>query len=301
MATSCLDVWRFGGAAGGGEPPLCRVELRPEADTVRSLKDSIAAQVGIPCHRQRLVPVGSTAVIDGKGLLQESCDLEAGVQLVVIDVEELRDERVRLPFDDPHRPGLDTVSGWSGDFLHEEQMRGVTVQGRAGIDFNGHCTLRLPRPVELPDSWTVSFWTLAPIAGNGTWRNLLDGVRPDSCIAICFQKGRLGDYAAQRWLDNFHVSTLAEGWHHFAAVGAEGSTTYYLDGELLGCLEVQTRGTVGAVGNRADGAVPEAFGVISDLRIFGTAASHLQVQELAAQPPKQRDARRDLLELTLML
>eukprot|EP00415_Alexandrium_ostenfeldii_P004613 UN4613 len=129
----------------------------------------------------------------------------------------------------------------------------------------------------------------------------MDGLNPDTCIAVCFQNGRLGDYAAQRWLDNFHVSAMSEGWHHFAAVGADGSTSYYMDGEFLGCLAVQARGTVGAVGNRADGEVPEAFGVLSDLRIFGVAACQEQVQELASQQPRQRDVRRDLLELTLMM
>jgi len=297
----CVDVWRFGSSAGGDEAPLCRLEVKPEVDTAKSLKASITAALGVPHHRQRLVPVGSVVVIDGPGPLQESCDVAAGVQLVVVDVQELPDERLRLPFNNPRCLGVETVSGQTGEFYHEAQMRAVAVQGRRGIEFSGRCTLRLPTPVELGAQWTVSFWTLAPFNGDRTWRNLVDGDQPDTCIPVCFQQGSLGDYTAQRWLDGFHVSALSEGWHHFAAVGADGSTSYFLDGEFLGQLAVQTRGLVGAVGNRGDGEVPEAFGVVSDLRIFGAAATVEQVQELASQQPSKGDARRDLLELTLML
>jgi len=297
----CLDVWRFGGGSGGTDAPLCRLDVTPEVDTAKSLKASIAGVLGVPSHRQRLVPVGSITVLDGPEPLKECCDVAAGVQLVVIDVEELPNEHLRLPFDDARRLGAEVVSGQLGEFLHAEQMRAVAVQGRRGIEFSGRCTLRLPVQVELGAQWTISFWTLAPVDSSQTWRNLLDGAVPDSCIAVCLQEGRIGDYAAQRWLEGFHVSTLPEGWHHFAAVGAEGSTTYYLDGSVLGQLAVQTRGTVGAVGNRGDGRVPEAFGVVSDLRIFGAAARLEQVQELAVQQPGTRDARRDLLELTLMM
>jgi len=295
-----VDVWRFGGGAGGGEAPFCQVEVQPGVDTPKSLKAKIAAEVGVPCHRQRLVPVGSTAVIDGPGPLQESFDVAAGVQLVVIDVE-LPKERLRLAFDNLQYPGAEAVSGQCGEFLHDREMRAVVVQGRRGVEFGGHCVLRLPAPVELGAEWTISFWTLAPADSDQTWRNLLDGTVPDTCIAVCFQQGRLGDYHGQQWLQGFSAETLSAGWHHFAAVGANGCTDYYLDGELLGRLSVQARGTVGAVGNRADGAVAEAFGVLSDLRIFGTAACLEQVQELAAQEPAKLDARRDLLELTMML
>merc|ERR1712187_480986 len=116
---------------------------------------------------------------------------------------------------------------------------------------------------------------------DGAWRNLLDGLEGDDRIVVTIRDGQhVGDYNLNEYAD-FNFKALAVGWHHLAAVGAIGKTWYYVDAVPIGHIDGQTRGPLGAVGNRGDGHMREAFGVMADLRIFGTAAGQDQVAELA--------------------
>merc|ERR1711870_134365 len=103
-------------------------------------------------------------------------------------------------------------------------------------------------------------------------RNLVDGVRGDDRIAVTFRNGILGDYTADRWT-TYNLNVLAPGWHHLAAVGEAGQTHFYVDAEPVGSIAAQTTGPIGAVGNRGDSQCQEAFGIMSDLRIFGHPAT----------------------------
>eukprot|EP00930_Biecheleria_cincta_P064897 TRINITY_DN5058_c0_g1_i1.p1 TRINITY_DN5058_c0_g1~~TRINITY_DN5058_c0_g1_i1.p1 ORF type:complete len:413 (+),score=64.82 TRINITY_DN5058_c0_g1_i1:55-1239(+) len=82
----------------------------------------------------------------------------------------------------------------------------------------------------------------------------------------------------------FKLGDLADGWHHMAAVGAEGRVSYYVDGLWVGSTPCPVMsGDVCYVGNSAMGRNSESFGVMSDFRIFASAASAQQVMALASE------------------
>merc|ERR1712151_393050 len=92
------------------------------------------------------------------------------------------------------------------------------------------------------------------------------------------QRGR-----RRRRPERFSFARLADGWHHLVAVGAKDKVSYFVDGELVGSLPAPRKlmyGEICYIGNTAKGVNDEAFGVMSDLRIFGMAASPEQVKDL---------------------
>merc|ERR1719387_977290 len=123
----------------------------------------------------------------------------------------------------------------------------------------------------MPENWPHQYW-----------RDLLDG--PDEWrLPVALRQNFIGNAGVAQGdnMTDFRLDSLAEGWHHVAAVGVGGSTEYFVDGETVGRLLQQYKGLIGACGNRFDAAVQEAFGVVSDLHIFATAANPDQIRELA--------------------
>merc|ERR1712154_214261 len=113
---------------------------------------------------------------------------------------------------------------------------------------------------------------------NQPYRNLLDDTG-DNGIVIAIVGRQIGDYNLHSFV-RYDPGTLPAGWHHIAAVGQAGSVSYYVDGEPVGQPPGQSTGRISTVGNRGDGHCAEAWGVMSDLRIFGAAASVDQIKAL---------------------
>eukprot|EP00746_Dinoflagellata_sp_MGD_P052765 gnl/MRDRNA2_/MRDRNA2_233037_c0_seq1.p1 gnl/MRDRNA2_/MRDRNA2_233037_c0~~gnl/MRDRNA2_/MRDRNA2_233037_c0_seq1.p1 ORF type:complete len:328 (+),score=50.29 gnl/MRDRNA2_/MRDRNA2_233037_c0_seq1:78-986(+) len=263
---------------------VCPVEVFPASDTVLVVKQKIAAQYGLHACNLKLCINGGVAVMNNKDLLM-TYDLAAGITLIVFD-DIIPNQLLRLSFSDPHDLGYDTVSDSSGTFVHPRHKQALEVHGRQGIDFRGKCVLRLTQPFELKHEWTISFWMLLPLSAGGGmyYRELMDGI--DTWHEpVLIANHRIGGYDDINGYaeTNFDVTTLADGWHHVVAVGreAEGTTNYFVDGKLVGSTHVHYKGPVGCVGNRHDAAVNDAFGVVSDLRVFGVAATEEQIERLA--------------------
>lgn len=204
-------------------------------------------------------------------------NLVAGVTIAVVDLT-IENEMLRLTFDDPQRLEFESVSETSGTWLNSDQKGSVQEAGRRGINFQGHCVLKLAEPIFLGSAWTISIWTLAPIDTTQAYRNLLDDTG-DNRILLAIVNKQIGDVNLGAYVQ-YDASTLAAGWHHIAAVGAANSVSYYVDGEVIGHRNGQTQGRISSVGNRGDGHCAEAWGVMSDLRIFGAAASDDQIRFL---------------------
>lgn len=288
------------------------VTVNPESDSVQELKLKVAEKCGIKPFMLKLFPHGSEAsqaevfnkyeaakstLSEAQKVYDEAAkewsklqdmqmlsanmlstyDLTKGITMVVSD-QNINDEMLRFFFDNPDDLGFESVSGKSGTWLFPEQKHPVDYQGRRGIDFQGHCVLRMPEPVVLEDSWTISVWTWAPITRQG-YRNLVDDTG-DNRIVMSIVGGRIGDYNLNRYV-NYDPCTLPEGWHHIAAVGRGASVDYYVDGEPVGQHAQCSKGRLSTVGNRGDGQCPEAWGVMSDLRIFAREASADQIRALA--------------------
>jgi len=302
--TVCAEVTSMAGES-------YTVEVMPGTESVLDLKKKLADRYGQNAYALELYPEGaaevslraqeayqkveaaySRALMERNRALEDLKKVEAhrmqnAVLLynynvyapltMVVSSREIQDELLRLTFDNPDDLGFDCVSSMSGRFTLPSEKVPVAVDGRAGCDIRGHCVLWLGTPISLGDEWTISVWTLAPITPKG-YRNLLDDTG-DNNIVVCITQGRIGDYNNNSYI-NFDPATLEAGWHHIAAVGCNGSVTYYIDGDCTGHHETQAHGRISTIGNRGDGHCSESWGVMSDLRIFGSAAKEEQIQFL---------------------
>eukprot|EP00928_Gymnodinium_smaydae_P069831 TRINITY_DN5360_c0_g1_i1.p1 TRINITY_DN5360_c0_g1~~TRINITY_DN5360_c0_g1_i1.p1 ORF type:complete len:561 (+),score=48.95 TRINITY_DN5360_c0_g1_i1:67-1683(+) len=291
------------------------VEVRPAVQTVASVLKQVRELYGL---RARALVQENGMISMRNPDLMVNYDLTSNIQLV-LESEPVDSPLVRIPFDNPAEPGYDTVSGLVGEVLDSEHngLEPWNVDGREGVNFKGRTTLKLPSPVKLDDAWTVSVWTHAPYDPSKKqhgYKVLLDGERTESMILLTLYNKKIGYYArgGSRYCDLQDDSSsssssrsdsedeeasensrkrkseakrsvdLTCGWHHLAAVGENKTVTYYVDGCVVGTVPCKMMsGSVVYVGNTARGMNNEAFGVVSDFRLFGSAATAEQIQVLA--------------------
>lgn len=227
----------------------------------------------------KLCASGGAVVMKDSDTLM-SYNLAADVSIILTD-PLMDNELLRFRFDNPVDLAYEEVSKQQGTFEYPGDAIPVDTLGRTGIEFTGRSVLRLPIEIQLARQWTVSLWMLAPIVSDiqhHNFRDLLDSLtQPQSLIAVIIDRGRLGCYgrgSIQAW----NVSQLSDGWHHLAVVGENQVTTFYIDGQQIGCVQGQPEGSIGVVGNSI--GHHESWGVMSDLRIFGHAADELQVRRI---------------------
>eukprot|EP00811_Abedinium_folium_P004278 NODE_13939_length_1137_cov_6.615842.p1 GENE.NODE_13939_length_1137_cov_6.615842~~NODE_13939_length_1137_cov_6.615842.p1 ORF type:complete len:335 (-),score=76.78 NODE_13939_length_1137_cov_6.615842:133-1035(-) len=277
--TDCLDRLSQRVELVGMSGSMGNVVVHPARGHVVDMKHAVRNLLNVPLYSQGLATISdNTPMRNTKSLLDY--DLSKGAMLVKL-APGMEGQVVHLLFEDTENLALDSISQSAGSFLHPQGCCAITLHGRQGITLSGYCTLRLPMPVLLGDAWTISLWTLEPTR-HRMWRNLVDGNGDDN-IVVTLQNGFIGYYNQSAYIDfNFHsLETQGERWHHFAAVGVGGRTTYYVDGMAVGSINEQAHAHVRAVGNRGDGFEEEAWGTMSDFRIYTTAATKEEIQFLA--------------------
>jgi len=141
--------------------------------------------------------------------------------------------------------------------------------------------------VSLGGNWSVACWVSLPANADCdliTCSNSLINVPLWSFLSVsgselgCFGPGGYSGY--EFYSSGFLVSSLAQGWHHIAAVGTGGSTTFYVDGQVVGNpVPVQVQGSIYSIGNGYYGRTPVSS--MDDLRIYYRA---LGPQDVAAIP-----------------
>src|SRR5689334_3549364 len=127
--------------------------------------------------------------------------------------------------------------------------------------------------VDLGSVWTIEAWFQYPLASMASWNTLTRGNAGDHQIIVQRSNMHLGGFdniGGTGFKDSGYViSGLSAGWHHIAAVGSGGKTTYYIDGNKVGnSLNWQSTTDVRSIGNYWGGG--QAFGVIDDVRIYNT-------------------------------
>eukprot|EP00811_Abedinium_folium_P001959 NODE_11798_length_1264_cov_7.671064.p1 GENE.NODE_11798_length_1264_cov_7.671064~~NODE_11798_length_1264_cov_7.671064.p1 ORF type:complete len:338 (-),score=78.70 NODE_11798_length_1264_cov_7.671064:251-1153(-) len=277
--SDCLDRLSQRVELVGMNGSMGNVVVHPARGHVVDLKRAVKNLLNLPLHSQGLSTISdNTPMRNERSLLDY--DLSKGAMLVKL-AQRMEGQVVQLLFEDPENLAFDSVSASAGSFLHPEGCCAMSKHGREGITLSGYCTLRLPVRISLGHAWTISLWTLEP-TDHHMWRNLVDGDGDDN-IVVTLREGFIGYYNQNAYIDfNFYsLETQGERWHHFAAVGVDGRTTYYVDGAAVGSINGQARAHVRAVGNRGDGLMEEAWGTMSDFRIYSTAATKEEIQYLA--------------------
>eukprot|EP00933_Yihiella_yeosuensis_P060715 TRINITY_DN63482_c0_g1_i1.p1 TRINITY_DN63482_c0_g1~~TRINITY_DN63482_c0_g1_i1.p1 ORF type:complete len:561 (-),score=122.95 TRINITY_DN63482_c0_g1_i1:216-1898(-) len=251
------------------------VKVRPCVETVKMVKRNLAKQHDLKgCVVELCSNDGAISFRDEDRLMDY--DLSSTTTMVLVDSLEAN-RLMRLSFDCAERLAYEQVSGLSGEFHGTQPIEEVESDGRKGVNFTGDCALKLPQHVHLGMCWTISVWTRFPMPKQ-SYRDLIDGPDPQSLLAVLLNGGRIGNYKTGRYIEGWNASELSDGWHHIGVVGEGQTTTYYIDGESIGVKAGRASGIVAVVGNSL--GYSESWGVMSDLQIFGAAATDTQIMHL---------------------
>lgn len=133
----------------------------------------------------------------------------------------------------------DGISGGSAMFTGQSSVLTVGTQG-----------------IDLGPTWTVSAWFKGLVDSNN-WNSLFRGVLNDHQVIVQANTDNLGVF--HNLLDftdsgyDLSRESLGNSWHQITAVGAAGSTMFYMDGSLVGESSNQVPGIVRQIGNSTDG------------------------------------------------
>ncbi|HLP22276.1 MAG TPA: LamG-like jellyroll fold domain-containing protein, partial [Chitinophagales bacterium] len=148
-----------------------------------------------------------------------------------------------------------------------------------------------PNPV-IGSSWTIQSWVQFPLAntgGAGNWNTLIRGVNNHHIIINNDGTNKfLGAYQGGFFTSGFNTNTLSAGWHHIAAVGSGGGTSFYVDGVYVGRAATQCTDNIVAIGNYQ--GANQQMGVIDEVSIWNTtltqnAISNYMTQDITASHP----------------
>jgi len=176
---------------------------------------------------------------------------------------------------------------------------GNSKRGRVFVFNNMSSRILLNRPVRLPAQWTLSAWFKGPVQANRRWHTLFRGRAGDHQIII-HPNGKLGSYfnVTNRGRRGFVGTSynvlrdpkLRTGWHHVAAVGSRGTTTFYIDGRRVGTIRGQSRTDVWSIGNYQGGG-QRFTRRVDDFQIDNTALTRRDILRMAKGPPPPKPAR----------
>ena len=180
-------------------------------------------------------------------------------------------------------------------------LQGITFQTGDGL------TLNDPNGIDIDDTWTVDVMIQTPLPQwkldanrpqdvHG-WHTLVRGQAEDHPIILSdTDEDTLGafDNSGARGAGSIHffstpfkMSSLADGWHRLTVTGAEGTTTYFVDGEQVAELTFTPTADIHSVGNFKSTANPptaqslnQAWGDLAGFMLFDDAMTAGQVTAL---------------------
>lgn len=159
-----------------------------------------------------------------------------------------------------------------------------TGQWALRFDAGDETAIIYPSGVDLGSTWTIEAWFKTPLDNTGNYHTLTRGLDGDHQIIVHFNQVDLGSYnnTLNVFVDSgFDMNTLAAGWHHIAAVGAGGSTTFFIDGRDEGSIPWQSLTDVYCIGNYQLGG--QYFGAIDEVRVYEQALSIGEIQKHYAE------------------
>jgi hypothetical protein len=169
------------------------------------------------------------------------------------------------------------------------RVSGIDGGSAASFSASGDKVLMAgPSGVKLPASWTIAAAFQAPLAPHGNWHTLTRSAVNDHHVIVPSTLDDLGmfDNAGGTGFRGvgFKMNQLPAGWHHLAAVGNRGTTTYYIDGQGVGTIPLQSKADVYVVGNYQGGS--QQWGELDAVRLYGRALAAEEIQTLAYAVPR---------------
>jgi hypothetical protein len=131
-------------------------------------------------------------------------------------------------------------------------------------------------PVEVGEEHTVAGWFKAPLTGYVKWLHMVADNEGGAFITAT--NNVLGVKAGSSIGCGFDLSTLADGWHHVAAVASGTSTDFYVDGQYAGTAPAKLTTRVVYIGNdRSGNTFSDA---LDDVRVYDRALTENEIGDL---------------------
>ncbi|HET9946446.1 MAG TPA: DUF2341 domain-containing protein [Patescibacteria group bacterium] len=177
-----------------------------------------------------------------------------------------------------------TTTDYSGNANTGTYTGTTVVAGQFGNSRNFTTTSDITTtaaPVTLGLAWTESAWINFPLpVTSGGYRSVFVKTGGNYHSLLVDSGGNLGTYNNAWAGSGYNVNALS-GWHQVTEVGNGGTSSFYIDGAVVGTAsaEIQNQ-SVGTVGNFSGGG--QNIGKLDEPRIYSTALTQAQITDLAA-------------------
>lgn len=133
---------------------------------------------------------------------------------------------------------------------------------------------------DIDSDWSIEVWFKYPFPGNCTinnWCTLTRGSGEDHQIIVSnsLQLGTYVNSGGGFLYSGFNMSSLSDGWHHLVAVADAGTTTFYIDGAVVGSSAGASSSNIRSVGSHFSG---QPFGYFDEFAFYDVPLSPAQIQ-----------------------
>ncbi|MEO6728802.1 MAG: LamG-like jellyroll fold domain-containing protein [Candidatus Dojkabacteria bacterium] len=147
------------------------------------------------------------------------------------------------------------------------------------LNLNGN-GLSVPSPIILPSNWSISTWLKFPLPTSlDGWRTVTSHLGGGQHQIIIDVSGNLGSYNSAWYPSGYNTSGLSTGWHNIVASENAGTTSFFVDGNLVGSIATNAGTDISSLCNYA-AAGQQQCGAMDETAIFGRALSGSEIATL---------------------
>lgn len=199
----------------------------------------------------------------------------------------------------PEYPAREEVTGTDHIVVDHTGETATLEVTEGAVEFTGSSRVALNAPLNVGNKWGIMAWFRTPMPGWGQqgFQNLCANHGMNGGPVV-LDAGRLGVWISQQspseqrgggtsycvpecnMIQRF--SNDAPGWHHLVAIGVNGQTIFYVDGEQVGTAEKCNTDPLNVIGHMCLGLdLQESWGgAMKDFMVFQDALSPAEVSSI---------------------
>ena len=253
----------------------------------------------------------SGATLISGGTLQLTGAMSSGAQVVGVTSVAAPSGAAAIYNFDSLAPGTTTIPNLGSlGATASGSLSGASIVAGGGLGGGNVLTIRagqadamlIPNPIDMSSSnWTLSAWFENPYtsgggagwdalfqqaAGNGNWIVINNETAGNGTVGLGTVSNRDGGFWHPAAGPGFSManSSVASGWHQLTAVGnnsgANGTTSFYIDGSYVGSIAVAANTNLGRVGNAVGGGNQPFAQYLDNVYVYQQSLSASQVVQL---------------------